>query len=89
MLCDVLEEFGVTLTKLRTISVKNKHVFAWEKLTKGLFVKAETKTSKATLFLSSISVQLIPVSSLARSTGATCYGGTAQSQAEIHVYRCL
>lgn len=28
MLCDVLEEFGVTLTKLRTISVKNKHVFA-------------------------------------------------------------
>lgn len=62
MLCDFLEKFGVllsdTLTKLRTIYVKkkrNENMFLHEKsLAKGPYVKAETKTLKATRFFSSI-----------------------------------
>lgn len=60
-------------------------MFLHEKsLAKGPYDKAEMKTSESyTLLL--IPVHFIPVSSLARSIGATCYVGTVRSQAVIHV----
>lgn len=65
-------------------------MFLHEKsLAKGPRDKAEMKTLKScTLLLLSL-IQFIPVSSLARSMGATCHGGTVQSRAEIHIYECV
>lgn len=61
-------------------------MFLHEKsLAEGPHDKAEMKTLKSYTLLLLSPVQFIPVSSLARSMGATCYAGTVQSQAVTHV----